>query len=663
MGHNFFADLKQFFEGKKGKIIALLLLVVVLISFTSGYIYAQSTPTPIQTPSANVSTNSVTSNQWYSGLSNITDVLNYPVEVASYIIFMNGVTCCAKNGTTGVIDYSGTDAAAVINDALSNPDMSIYIASGTYNLNNTLMPSANDTLYGAGTSTILNFGNSTNMYGIMIDAPHCNVGNLYIIGDGMVYVDSNYATIHDITATVSYDPAFYVYANNQVLTNLNFINCNAINCSAYGFLVTGAGSPCVAENMNFLNCQAINSGRYFYNGTAETASNQINNWTTGFDLAEAPGLTIQNVLVQDCYASGSWESGFHIEAAPTKINVEEIGCTSENNGQKPGFAFGVGFMISSGVSLIACNSFNNSGNGFYATVTGSSPLTITNCNDNGSYTGLSLVNEGFGGTTYLSNDVFSNSQNQGVYIDANNVVINGMAIDDAGSYGISTGICNNITATNLDINYPGGTAGIDNYFYEVSNSNINLNTVGGSQPDVNFIYYNNNTVYSGTSTATTGGQIDLYVDGGTNVLLQQLTINVHGSTSTAIYCDSNPFNCIVRDTVIADESASPNLGYGIYGNVGSLIVDKPSITMYGVTTEYTHCRFTKNSGSQANGTATTFVIDPSLAGTPTGVWASFSTSAITGWTWVANATTITITIVGANLPASMTCYWDAIYQP
>jgi hypothetical protein len=429
------------------------------------------------------------------------------------------------------------------------------------------------------------------MYGIIIENPDCNVGDLYIVGDGMIYVVSNYATIHDVTATVSYDPAFYVYADNQALTNISFTNCDAINCSAYGFLVTGAGSPCVAENMNFLNCQAINSGMYFYNGSPETDANNINNWTTGFDFAESPLLTIQNVLVQNCYASGSWESGFHIEAAPTKINVEEIGCTSVGNGVKPGFSFGAGFVADSGMTLIGCNSYNNPGNGFYATVTGSSPLTITNCNDNGSYTGLSLVNEGFGGTTYLSNDVFSNSQNQGAYINANNVVINGVTINNAGSYGVSTGVCSNIVATNLDINNPSGTAGVDNYFYEVSNSNINLNTAGGSQPIVNFIYNNNNAVYSGTVTTTANGMYDIYVDGGTNVALQQLTIDAHGPNTFAIYNNCYPTGCTVRNTVISDPSASPNLGYGIYGAAGSLIVSSSTVSMSGVTTPYTNCLF------------------------------------------------------------------------
>jgi len=71
---------------------------------------------------------------------------------------------------------------------------------------------------------------------------------------------------------------------------------------------------------------------------------------------------------------------------------------------------------------------------------------------------------------------------------------------------------------------------------------------------------------------------------------------------------------------------------------------------------------TENSGSATNTTATTFVFNHGLAGTPTGVWASFNTTAITGWTWTATSTQITITVTG-TLPESMTVYWMAIYKP
>jgi hypothetical protein len=75
----------------------------------------------------------------------------------------------------------------------------------------------------------------------------------------------------------------------------------------------------------------------------------------------------------------------------------------------------------------------------------------------------------------------------------------------------------------------------------------------------------------------------------------------------------------------------------------------------------------QNSGSAVNATATTFLITHGLSGTPSyghgGVWCSFNTTAITGWTWTANSTTITVTFTGTNLPKVIACYWIAKYTP
>jgi len=68
---------------------------------------------------------------------------------------------------------------------------------------------------------------------------------------------------------------------------------------------------------------------------------------------------------------------------------------------------------------------------------------------------------------------------------------------------------------------------------------------------------------------------------------------------------------------------------------------------------------TENSGSvEFSGTSVSFA--HGLAGTPTGVWASFNSTAYGGWTWTANSTHITITVANSG---SYTVYWRAEYQP
>ncbi len=73
-----------------------------------------------------------------------TDILQYPVQEASYIIWVDGSTYYAKNGITGKIDYSGPDAATVIQSSIDNLNTTttmgghIHILAGSYNITHTI---------------------------------------------------------------------------------------------------------------------------------------------------------------------------------------------------------------------------------------------------------------------------------------------------------------------------------------------------------------------------------------------------------------------------------------------------------------------------------------------------------------------------------------------
>lgn len=71
---------------------------------------------------------------------------------------------------------------------------------------------------------------------------------------------------------------------------------------------------------------------------------------------------------------------------------------------------------------------------------------------------------------------------------------------------------------------------------------------------------------------------------------------------------------------------------------------------------------TERSFSGTNTTATTAVLNHGLYSNATSVWVSFSSSAITGYTWSSTSTQVTITPTG-TLPASWTCYVKAQYAP
>lgn len=118
------------------------------------------------------------------------------------------------------------------------------------------------------------------------------------------------------------------------------------------------------------------------------------------------------------------------------------------------------------------------------------------------------------------------------------------------------------------------------------------------------------------------------------------SIFIYNSTSAA-----NNFNTFqnnyIQDGSTALDLRAGNLGNTFKNNIGLV---------------------TEKSFSGANTTATTAVINHGLANTATFVWVSFSTSAITGYTWSSSATQVTITPTG-TLPASWTCYVKAEYAP
>jgi len=134
-----------------------------------------------------------------------------------------------------------------------------------------------------------------------------------------------------------------------------------------------------------------------------------------------------------------------------------------------------------------------------------------------------------------------------------------------------------------------------------------------------------------------------------------------------IYCDHSYNTTIIENMISGGTSA----GIRLYSSdcinttiMGNTILDKSTIiTNAGTSTiiKYNIGYTTENSGVSANATATTFSITHGLAGTPTGVWCSFNTTAVTAWTWTATASTITVTMVGPT--NNVTCYWNAVYVP
>jgi len=115
------------------------------------------------------------------------------VTEASYIVFTDGFTIYAKNGVTGVIDYSGSNAAEVIQagiDALGSHGGIVLIKEGTYVISSTIKVPGNVTLSGVGFATKLVLADYADQR--VIENKHPNafldsnivISNLQIDGNG-----------------------------------------------------------------------------------------------------------------------------------------------------------------------------------------------------------------------------------------------------------------------------------------------------------------------------------------------------------------------------------------------------------------------------------------------------------------------------------------------
>jgi len=94
---------------------------------------------------------------WWNG-QNSTDILKYPEQPVSYVIFKSGSTYYAKNVSSGKVEYSGTDFWTVVSNAINttynaNGGGKIAIRAGTYLVSKTIVMQENIILEGEGSGT------------------------------------------------------------------------------------------------------------------------------------------------------------------------------------------------------------------------------------------------------------------------------------------------------------------------------------------------------------------------------------------------------------------------------------------------------------------------------------------------------------------------------
>ena len=184
------------------KYVIALALVAVLVTAQASNVYSVS-------PS-----NVTTYSKW-------TGVNDY-----SYIIFTDGSTYYGKNGNTGAIDYSGTSAATVIQNAINalTSGGKVLIKAGTYTITANIKPKSNVVLQGEGIDiTILR---ASGTLGVISKNDNTPMSNFYLMD---MTLDGN----NTVTGAV-------VNFNNYA-TNFNIIRCKVMNAGT-NFLAFKVGN-------------------------------------------------------------------------------------------------------------------------------------------------------------------------------------------------------------------------------------------------------------------------------------------------------------------------------------------------------------------------------------------------------------------------------------
>jgi hypothetical protein len=96
----------------------------------------------------------------------------------SYLVFVNGTTYYMKNGTTGQVDYSSTNASKVFQFAYGNLSIQggglVHVKFGTYTLTNWISPCENSTTIGNGWNTILRLDTGADTNLVRFTGVHAN---------------------------------------------------------------------------------------------------------------------------------------------------------------------------------------------------------------------------------------------------------------------------------------------------------------------------------------------------------------------------------------------------------------------------------------------------------------------------------------------------------
>jgi parallel beta-helix repeat protein len=272
------------------------------------------------------------------------------VETASYIIFKDeeGIVY-AKNGLTGEIDFSRTDASTVIQaaiNALTNGGK-IFVKAGTYECGSPIILKSNIAIVGEGMDvTTLKLGNGVNypfvynenaagatgswdtnitMEDLTLDGNGENQQTTTVWGQTNMVVTfyADHLENFVLRRVKFYNGRDYNLRLGFSYSNDNYVRDGLVDSCIIAKTTNSGGGNCdlLGRRVTYINCEAYDSARdgFDFNGQVVTAINlkSHNNAYNGFYVEGRPntGMPCYSVHYIDCQAYNNTNSGFVIDTA------------------------------------------------------------------------------------------------------------------------------------------------------------------------------------------------------------------------------------------------------------------------------------------------------------------------------------------------------------
>jgi len=363
--------------------------------------------------------------------------------------------------------------------------------------------------------------------------------------------------------------------------------------------------------------------------------------TYGIEIYQAQNFAVKNVLANDTGADGIFVSNSH-NGTLSDLQMVNTGNHAVLIGYSSSYITLEGLVSNNPKTEHLCIEWTCDGGGVEAYNHHITASNIVGKNGNNQAIYIRDAND-----TVISNAVLENTTNSGVYVkDTNRITLSNIQTYHSGSFPFTVQASSNETSI---VNCIAGSSSCPGF--ELRGRHIILSdsrTYGVTEP-VSMASTSHDILISNNEFEQFSSQMYLQ-SGSSNIrLIGNSWTNPIGTPAQLIYVFAGGFEFLIAD----NDLNAPTSGKKILCQAGASPTTKVKGNL-GFATE--------NSVSGANTTATAAVINHGLAGTPTCVWCSFDTLAVTGYTWTATSTQITVTITG-TLPASWTVYVKCEYIP